>query len=285
MQKTHLQKVLLIPFLVTVGFSVKLILTLHNFFFLDYHVYYHESSLFWSHINPITKSESGGAFPWAYLLNSLYVPPFFPEKTAKIYGICFMLGVYSLFIIILYKTVQKNTLGKAGMSKNIKLYDCILFALSSVGLSATIGWGNIGCMCCICAFLSLLLSKKRPVLGGLLMAFALMKPHTTGLLFFPLLLSGAYLSAIIAMALVFLSFLFFCVYLGTDMFTPLLSLLQNGSDGTLNCESYGIGSFLIPLGMDSKFALLFSVAVSLIYAFVLYRYLNVNFHYKGLKLQ
>ncbi len=114
------------------------------------------------------------------------------------------------------------------------------------------------------------------ITSGLLLALAMMKPHATGLMIVPFIVTGCWVPVVIAIVAVVISFAVFCVYLPTDPINALNTLLNNAGGGKLWSQSHGICSFASDFGLGLNTVYFMSAAIAVVYMMVLIGYLKKN---------
>lgn len=270
-EKIPVMPLLLLALFVTIGFMVKLFFGLHA---MDadlgdmQHYYYPEGRMLFEHIDPYVNG--AGAFPWTYILNVWIVAPFLPLHAAMIWEFLVIVLLLFLFSVFLSKTKYFRDID---VKKTVGLP--ILFVFAMVPISTTLGYGNIGALTCVFAIWSIFAAiQNKKWLSGILLAFALMKPHATGMIVLAFLASGYVLPAIIGVLITCAAFLVFCAYLPIAPVVALQELLSNSGNGEIGSQSRGIASIgsYFHLGLNEMYFL--SAAIGIIYALLLTYYLK-----------
>ena len=143
-----------------------------------------------------------------------------------------------------------------------------------------ISYGNYGAMCCVFAVFSIYFAPKNKLLSGLFLAVALMKPHATALIAFPLLLCGYIEVDIIATIIVSVVTVFSGIYVGEYPWNMMLRLLSFGGPSVasevspqLGDMTSGITDFLFLFGCDKHTVYFTSVIVAMIYCGAMFMFL------------
>lgn len=237
-------------------------LVVNGNFFWDYSQYYYpQGQLFWNKIDP--SKDGGAAFPWAYVLDLFYVIPFFPLDISVIWGTIVYILVAGTLAAVCMKMLNDRLLGIV-----------IVGAMSSLWYGFS--YGNYGAMCCMFAIFSICLASNHKFFSGLFLALALMKPHATALIVFPLLLCGYIEVDIIAAVIVGAATIFFGIYIGENPLDKMLWLLSFGksSGGSevspMLCDmTSGITDFLFLFGYEKSVIYITSVIVAAVYCIIL----------------
>lgn len=165
---------------------------------------------------------------------------------------------------------------RLGFSSEKAMMWAFLMCLAMYPYSLTVGYGNIGAICCAFAVMSLYLKDKNKVLAGICLAIALIKPHATGMFLLLFVLMGNWFSAVVAVLLVGASTAFAGWYLHTSIIDLLVHLLDNGSNGNMAYGSMGIASILSLVISNVSRVFMISFVMSIIYFGALYFYLRKN---------
>ncbi|MBR2215387.1 MAG: DUF2029 domain-containing protein [Selenomonadaceae bacterium] len=122
-----------------------------------------------------------GTSPWGLLLGQVFYPGYLPLAWAKIYFGLIYLGSILLLMVVLYYTLRQQ--GK---------FFCVsmmVLATVSYGYWIAAHDGNCGGIICCLIIIACLLNRRFPILSGVLLGFAMVKPQTALLFCFAMLLA------------------------------------------------------------------------------------------------
>lgn len=126
--------------------------------------------------------EIAGAFPWAYLLGVLFTFAFLPYPAARALSIllfgCAAAGLLGCGYRFVFAKTRSRALAAFG----------VLYLLTSHALYDSLVYGNYGLLCGLLLIAAVFTAPTRPVLAGICLLFASMKPQLAALFYLALLI-------------------------------------------------------------------------------------------------
>jgi hypothetical protein len=161
--------------------------------------------------------------PWACVFGNLFYAGFLPYEYAQMY-------VTALHVVILTVTifaVYRKCTPAAGSRRRILVP---LVFLSNLAFYRSLRLGNLAAPVCFFVVLAILYAEEKPVLSGVLMGLALLKPQIAGIVCVALLLQRRFKLLGAAALVVLLGWAATCALTATPPLTLLREALA-GADG------------------------------------------------------
>lgn len=214
--------------------------------FIDFHARWQECAYFCRGINPFEVDSSNViqevgfihsamvTVPWAWLLGMVINPGFLPYEIAKCIGIIVYITIYIVTSIILYRYWIKQ----CGADKK-----WAVMATSLLGCQIYWWWsfacGNHGAIAACLTIISICIYKKHPIISGILMLFAMIKPQLAAIFFLVFLLEKEFK----VIATTFIGGIISCLSVMLITKTSMLTLISQAFAGGSSLEKVFFGLF------------------------------------------
>lgn len=243
--------------------------------FVDFRARWQESAYLFHGINPF-EALQGKAFieeigvidpdmvtvPWAWILGNIISPGFLPYEAAKIWGMTMFFVIAGLTSIVAYQYVEKNFFFQSREKKKWALL-AVFIVLSQYCWVWSFMCGNHGAIACCFIVLAVCLYKEHPVLAGVCMAFAMIKPQVAALFFITFLILKQFKVIISAAACGLSAMLLIYGITGVGIF----ELLQQTTNVGTNLEGvfYGLFNMLKYQGISPNTILIMDIIAGMVY--------------------
>lgn len=209
-------------------------------------------------IGPIT--EGFATSPWGLTLGNIFYPAFIPIEYGCLYMTLFsliMLWITCFILVGYFKPLWKD-------------YDaCIIWTSALLFTSASMWMSilnrNASCIIACLIIMSIIYSDSKPLMSGILLGFAMIKPQMCGLVCLIFLFEKKIKPLIIAAAIDICGYITTCTLLKEDPITLFIQFM-NSDVGVVKGDAepyYGIFSFLIPYGVDNSIITICSAVVGI----------------------
>ncbi len=194
--------------------------------------------------------------PWALVFGAVFYPGYLPLTASKIYLILFQTVFLALGIYLINK--------KCNDKKNI--FIIAFCAVSHFSFMYSMYFGNCGGAVSLMIICALLLVDDRPVIAGIIMGFALMKPQISAIFCIVWLLDKKIKPLVSAGVVCVAGWAVSSAVTGVN---PLTLLKEMSEASTSSDEQYlGILSSLKFLGVDSMVVLGLNVAAGVLFTVI-----------------
>lgn len=234
-------------------------------------------------VGPI--AEGFATSPWGLTLGNIFYPAFIPIEYGCLYITLFsliMLWITCFVLVGYFKSLWKN-------------YDACVVWVSALLFTSASMWmsilnRNASCIIACLIIISIIYSDSKPLMSGIFLGFAMIKPQMCGLICLIFLFEKKIKPLIVAATIDISGYIATCMLLKEDPITLFVEFM-NSDVGVVkgNTEPYyGIFSFLIPYGIDNSVITTCSAMVGIVITTISYRVLkrkNIeNYHIKTILL-
>ncbi|MBR2215388.1 MAG: DUF2029 domain-containing protein [Selenomonadaceae bacterium] len=167
-----------------------------------------------------------GATPWGLLLGQLFYPSYLSFETAKVYFVLLNITCLLCFLYVLHSVVIDISTVDKFLGYNV----LILAAVNDVYWEAMYT-GNCGGMICVFLIMACLLNLRYPILSGILLGFAMVKPQTALLFCLAMLLAGRWKTLLTTSVMVIASWAFVALQVDTGFLELLSEFLTTNIGG------------------------------------------------------
>ena len=203
--------------------------------------------------------------PWACVFGSVFYGGFLPFHIARIYTLTLHFAALIAACIVLYKTFQDAAPGKAKWC--LVLLPCVHFSFMY-----SVHYGNAGGIICCLLLIAFCISDRWPMIAGVLLGLAMMKPQIAAIICFAFLLRKQWKALFVAAAIVIGGWAVSAWMTATE---PLTLLKQTLEYGTAAPTQYlGLLNNLKYAGVDSTLILLLNMLLGCGYTAGLMIYLK-----------
>ena len=204
------------------------------------------------------------AVPWGLVLGNVFYGGFLPYKAAEVYFT--LLNVIALIFAtcVMYSQVEK-------IYPELK-YCTLVISLLSIDFIFAYYSGNAGGIICACLIISWTWREKHPVLSGILISLAMVKPQTALIVCFAFIIMKHIIPVIIAAFIDITAWFAASLLTHKGMFELIYDFLFSPGRGE-GTPFAGIFHFMFH---DFLTAIAFSMLAGIIFVYILHKYLPDN---------
>lgn len=250
--------------------------------FVDFNARWQESAYLFRGINPFDAltgknilSDIGQidpdmvTVPWAWILGSIINPGFFPYSIARIWGMFAYLLITLSTSAVCFQYMRENYFYEE-TEKVKKIRWCMLAVFIVVSQYCWV-WsfmcGNQGALACCFTVMAVCIYRKHPILGGVLMLFAMIKPQVAAIFLLTFLIIGEFKLLLTALLGGIISFVVIYLQIHVGIIELLQGTLQVGTD--LNYVFFGMFNMLKYYNVSTNLILLLDMIVGISYMIIL----------------
>ena len=215
-----------------------------------------------------------GAVPWGLLLGNIFYFGFMDIKNAEMAFLIVNILILSAVVFFIRKKAAKI------YSNREFIYLSMLLAAASPDYFIPL-FGNAGGIICCMLILVWILCDERPVLAGILLGFAMVKPQVALIICLGFMLQKRFMPVTIAAVIDIAAWLCVSIMTKTNMLMLLKEFLMSGTGG-----SYRYSGIMTPFISNNTAALIASMLIGIIFV-LLMQYLfsnNLNEEYHSFSL-
>ena len=206
--------------------------------------------------------------PWSCVFGSIFYGGFMPQNWAAVYIFALHFLVLLLLLAVLYR--KFNTVLSKKALITVLLLPCVHFSFTY-----SLHFGNAGGIICYLIIIAFLISREHPIITGILLGVAMMKPQIAAIICLVFLLKRQLLPLFIAAAIVLAGWGATALFTSTP---PLQLLAQTFGSGTANSGQYlGLLNNLKFFGVDSTLILLLNMVIGVAYTLALLHYIKKRY--------
>lgn len=197
--------------------------------------------------------------PWGLLLGNIFYPGFLPLTASRIYFILLnFIAIISVAFSVHKKLAEKQTYVRFGIP---------MLALTSFTFWHALHQGNAGGIICCLIILAILWHNDFPVLSGIALAFAMVKPQISALVCLSFLLQRKYKPIFVAALIDIAAWLFVALIVRTSPVQLVRDFLSVATDSKTANNFKGIATILKGLISDSHILPL-SMSIGIIFVLI-----------------
>jgi hypothetical protein len=176
------------------------------------------------------------SMPWTPIISQVLIPGFLPWNIAVWWFMIFFIGLVVIAMFFIWKLVMKNT----GDSMVALL--TVSLCLAQYGFAPELKWlnpgGHVFALLIICALID---NRKYPLIAGVCLGLAMIKPQAAVLFFIPFLVRGNLKTLVTAGLIVVVPWLINAWIFSTNPIRQLLDYYETGSQIIYNDNIFNLG--------------------------------------------
>lgn len=203
--------------------------------------------------------------PWGCIFGSIFYAGFLPIKWAHVYVFTFHFVAVVGLLLVLCKRFY-------GVFSRYHIIVLLLLPFAQFSFMYSLRYGNAGGIICCLLMIAFFLEERHPILSGIFLGMAMMKPQIAGIICIVFLLKKQWKTLFVAAGFVFSGWISTSIVVDVD---PLQLLEQTFSSGTAAPTQYlGLLNNLKYADIDSTYIMLINVLIGCFYTVGMYFYMR-----------